>query len=50
MKMAKHDTSLLVKSAEKATDLDDEAAEQLSSTNSNHIANAALEGHLKQHL
>jgi hypothetical protein len=33
MKMAKHDTSPLAKAMDNATDLDDEAAGQLSSTN-----------------
>jgi hypothetical protein len=32
MKMAKHDTSLLAKATDKATNLDDKAAGQLSST------------------
>ncbi len=50
MKMAKHDTSLLAKVMDKATDLDDKAAGQISSTDLLSIIMAALEGHNKQRL
>jgi hypothetical protein len=48
MKTAEHDTSPLTKATDKATNLDDEAAGQLSSTNFYCITTAALEGHIKQ--
>jgi hypothetical protein len=48
MKTAKHDTSLFAKAMDKATNLDDEAAGQLSSTDLYHITMAALEDHVKQ--
>ncbi len=47
MKTAKHDTFPLAKAMDKATDLDDEAAGRLSSTDLYHITTAALEGHNK---
>jgi hypothetical protein len=50
MKTAKHDTSPVAKAMDKATDLDDEAADQLSSADLYRITTAALEGHNKQHL
>jgi hypothetical protein len=48
IKMAKHDTSPSAKAMDKATDLDDKATGQLSSTDLYHITTAALEGHGKQ--
>jgi hypothetical protein len=50
MKTAKHDTSPLAKAMGKATDLDDEAAGRLSSTNLYCITMAALEGQDKRRL
>ncbi len=49
--MAKHDTSLLAKATDKATDLDDKATGQLRRTDLLYqITMAALEGHLQGHL
>jgi hypothetical protein len=48
MKMAKHETSPLAKSMDKATDLDDKASGGLSSTDLYRITTAALEGRNKR--
>jgi hypothetical protein len=48
IKIAKHDTSPLAKAMDRAKNLDDKAADQLSSTDSYCITMAALEGHIKQ--